>query len=79
MNFCDEFLGVAQITVEDSGQNNIVIVAGANNWLTPEDVTQSGQAITQAKILLCVLEIPRQAVLTGLRMANSHGGELFFL
>jgi len=65
--------GVAQITVEDSGQNNIVIVAGANNWLTPEDVTQSGQAITQAKILLCVLEIPRQAVLTGLRMANSHG------
>jgi len=65
--------GVAQITVEESSQNSIVIVAGANNWLTAEDVTKSRQVIAKAKILLCVLEIPRQAVLTGLRLANSLG------
>lgn len=53
-------------------------MAGANNWLTVEDVTKSRQVIAQAKVLLCVLEVPRQAVLTGLRMANSLGGELLF-
>jgi len=80
-NICTKYVGmtsqattgVAQICVEDSGQNSIVIVGGANNCLTSEDVLKSREVISQAKILLCVLEIPRAAVLTGLRLANTTG------
>ena len=68
------FLGVAQILVEDSGQNSIVIVAGANNHLTPEDVKASRDTLAKAKIMLTVLEVPRQTVLTGLKLANELGG-----
>lgn len=65
--------GVAQILVEDSGQNSIVIVAGANNHLTPEDVKASRDTLAKAKIMLTVLEVPRQTVLTGLKLANELG------
>lgn len=67
-------LGLAQIIVEDSGQNSIVIVPGANNYLTPEDVVRSRDMLDKAKIMLSVLEIPRQTVLRGLKLANELGG-----
>lgn len=66
--------GLAQIIVEDSGQNSIVIVPGANNCLTSEDVINSRDTLSSAKIMLTVLEVPRQTVLTGLKLANELGG-----
>ena len=68
-------LGVAQILVEDSGQNSIVIVAGANNNLTPEDVEASRDTLAKAKIMLTVLEVPQETVLAGLKLANQLGGK----
>nr|CAH0100790.1 unnamed protein product [Daphnia galeata] len=65
--------GLAQIIVEDSGQNSIVIVPGANNYLTTEDVMNSRATLTKAKIMLSVLEIPRETVLSGLKLANELG------
>ncbi|EFX74731.1 hypothetical protein DAPPUDRAFT_56784 [Daphnia pulex] len=65
--------GLAQIIVEDSGQNSIVIVPGANNYLTTEDVMNSRDTFTKAKIMLSVLEIPRETVLSGLKLANELG------
>ena len=64
------FAGVAQIIVEDSGQNNIVIVSGANNHLSPKDVLASRDLLSGTKVLMSVLEIPEETVLTGLRLAN---------
>lgn len=66
--------GLAQIIVEESGQNSIVIVPGANNCLTPEDVNLAHETLAQAKILLAVLEIPLQTVLRGLKLANELKG-----
>ena len=60
--------------MEDSGQNSIVIVAGANNYLTPEDVKASRDTLAKAKIMLTVLEVPRETVLAGLKLANELGG-----
>lgn len=68
------YIGLAQIIVEDSGQNSIVIVPGANNYLTTEDVMNSRATLTKAKIMLSVLEIPRETVLSGLKLANDLGG-----
>ncbi|XP_046643321.1 ribokinase-like [Daphnia pulicaria] len=65
--------GLAQIIVEDSGQNSIVIVPGANNYFTTEDVMNSRDTFTKAKIMLSVLEIPRETVLSGLKLANELG------
>ena len=67
--------GVAQIIVEDSGQNSIVIVAGANDHLSPEDVEKSRDLLSKAKVMLCVLEIPRETALAGLRLANELNGK----
>ena len=70
-----ERTGVAQIIVEDSGQNMIVIVSGANDFLSPEDVENAKETLSKAKIMVSVLEIPRQTVLAGLKLATQLGGE----
>jgi ribokinase len=69
------YKGLAQIIVEDSGQNSIVIVPGANNYLTTEDVMNSRSIFPKAKIMLSVLEIPRETVLSGLKLANELGSK----
>ena len=67
-------IGLAQIIVEESGQNSIVIVPGANNLLNPEDVGQARETVSHAKVMLAVLEIPLQTVLCGLKLANELKG-----
>jgi ribokinase len=54
--------GVALIVVDDSSQNAIVIVAGANGLLT-SDVVKGFDAVLQAaEVIICQLEVPLQTV-----------------
>ena len=54
--------GVALIVVDDSSQNAIVIVAGANGLLT-SDVVKGFDAVLQAAdVIICQLEVPLQTV-----------------
>lgn len=64
--------GVAQIAVSDDGENNIIIVVGANNALSPADVTRASEHFAQAKVLVCQLETPIEATLAALRQFQ-HG------
>ncbi|HXN99307.1 MAG TPA: ribokinase [Candidatus Acidoferrales bacterium] len=50
--------GVALINIGDDGQNNIVVVPGANGKLLPKDITQSSALLRKAGMLLTQLEIP---------------------
>lgn len=59
--------GIAQIAVSNEGENNIIIVAGANNSLTESDVKESKQLFDTAKILLCQLETPPNGTLEALK------------
>ncbi|EDV99996.1 ribokinase [Drosophila grimshawi] len=59
--------GIAQIAVSDEGENNIIIVVGANNALNASDVTAAAQFFDQAKVLVCQLETPIEATLHALR------------
>lgn len=70
--FDDErFSGVAPIAVEDAtGQNSIIVVPGANQGLTVEDVRQASPAIAEADVLICQLEIPIQSTLEAFRLAK---------
>lgn len=48
--------GIAQITVDESGQNQIVVVGGANEKLNVDDVQCAADVVSQATVLVCQLE-----------------------
>ena len=64
--------GVALITLDETGQNTIVVVAGANGLLSPEDIHASEAAFQDASVLLLQLEIPLEAVRTAVELGRKH-------
>jgi ribokinase len=65
------FSGVAPITVDDNtGQNSIVIVPGANDSLSPADVRASRAAIDNTDIVICQLETPIDSTLEAFKIAK---------
>jgi ribokinase len=65
--------GVAPIFVEDSGENIIAIVPGANSHLYPEHVAKGKERIKNADILLTNFEIPLETSLYALKTAKEYG------
>jgi ribokinase len=65
--------GTAAIIVDDEAENCIIVVAGANSGLSPEDVSKASAAIQSADALLCQLETPLDATLTAFRLARAAG------
>ncbi|MEU2038062.1 ribokinase [Nocardia niwae] len=63
--------GIATIVVDDSGENSIIVVGGANTRMT--ELTEDDlAAIAAADILLCQLEIPVETVSAAARHAHAH-------
>jgi ribokinase len=54
--------GLAVIEVDDSGENRIVVISGANKLLTTEDLEVAAPLIAAAPVLLTQLEIPTEIV-----------------
>lgn len=80
--YSDELLpsGVAPIWVnEQTGQNSILIVPGANLALTPIEVREAATAIASARVLLCQMEIPVECNLEAMRIAKQSAGVLTIL
>lgn len=65
--------GSAAILVDDSAENCIIVVAGANAGLTPEHVRLASAAIVRADVVLCQLETPAAATLETFRTARAAG------
>lgn len=65
--------GLAMIGVEDSGQNAITIIGGANALLMPADVARHAAAIAAADALLVQLEVPLATVAAAMSLAGRHG------
>ncbi|XP_052009525.1 ribokinase isoform X2 [Xyrauchen texanus] len=70
--------GAASIIVNNTGENAIVIVAGANMLLGEEELRRAQSAITRAKVLICQLEIKPDASLQALRIAKEHHVKTIF-
>jgi ribokinase len=68
--------GVALITVASSGQNTIVVSAGANTHLTPDDIDAAGSAFEGAGALLAQLECPLPAVIRAAELARRQGSKV---
>ena len=60
----DSATGTAIIVVDTSGQNSIVLSAGANGKVTPKDIDAVN---IEAKILLLQIEIPLETVIHAAR------------
>ena len=69
----DAFSGVALIAVDADGRNSIIIVTGANDLLSPDDLERARPAIAAGDAVVCQLELPVETNLTALRIARELG------
>lgn len=70
--YADCNTGTAHITVEDSGENNIVVIPSANARLLPEHVFSCEDLIAGAAVAVTQLEIPQITAMEFLRTAKKH-------
>ena len=68
--------GTASITVTDSGENEIIVVPGANGEVTPEYVRKKAAIIEGAAFLLLQLEIPLESVIEAALIADRSGARV---
>src|SRR5579864_7433830 len=65
--------GVAPIFVEPNGQNRIIVVKGANDTLSPDDVDAAAPLLRKADTIVMQFEIPLRTVYHTVRFAESEG------
>lgn len=65
--------GTALIEVDTSGANRIVVIPGANGWLTTDYTAEQVRGLAGARIALAPLEVPPLSVLGALREARAAG------
>src|SRR5260370_284798 len=65
--------GVAPIFVDPSGQNRIIVVKGANDTLSPEDVDAAAPLLRKADTIIMQFEIPLRTVYHTVRLATAIG------
>src|SRR5271167_2846364 len=65
--------GVAPIFVEPGGQNRILVVKGANDTLSPEDIDAAAPLLRKADTIVMQFEIPLRTVYHTVRFAESEG------
>lgn len=65
--------GVALITVDGSGQNQILVVSGSNMELSPDEIVAHSQLFDGVGAVLLQLETPLQTVAAAARIARDRG------
>jgi len=65
--------GLAWINVDQTGENSITMVPGANSQVSPEDVRNNATLIESANVLVVQLEIPLDTVLAAIKIASAAG------
>lgn len=65
--------GVAAIAVDDDGENNIIVVPGANGQVNTADLERLAAVLPEAAVLLLQLEIPLEMVAAAAQLAQEQG------
>lgn len=65
--------GVALITVDGRGENQIVVASGSNMRLTPADLEAHEALFAEAAVVLLQLEVPLETVARAVELAQAHG------
>ncbi|MEV0705515.1 ribokinase [Saccharopolyspora sp. NPDC050389] len=69
----DAVTGTALITVSATGENSIIVSAGANARLSPADIAAARPLIAAARVVSVVLEVPVETVTAAARAARAAG------
>lgn len=70
--------GAAHIAVDDTGENSIIVHAGANGAVTPDDIDAAAATIRAADVLMLQLEIPIDAGYRAAQIAAAAGVRIVF-
>jgi hypothetical protein len=65
--------GVAPITVDESGENVIVVVSGANMKLTVAELETARATIAAAQVVVCQMEVPLEVNQAAMAAAREAG------
>ncbi|ETI67292.1 ribokinase [Neobacillus vireti] len=68
-----ESTGCAIITVDASAENTMLVVKGANDSLTEQDIHHAFSQIESSKVLLVQMEIPEETVIRAMIEAKNKG------
>ena len=70
----ESFTGVAPIWVDEpSGNNAIIVATGANDLLSPADVTAAKEQIAKTQMVVCQWECPLETTLAALKIGREAG------
>lgn len=64
--------GVALITINQEGENEIVVASGANHTLIPDDLDLADELFQSSAIILLQLEIPLPSVEHAIKIGNRY-------
>jgi len=70
--------GFAMIEVTKTGENRIIIYAGANGFLTPETVRENAPDLLETSVLLLQNEIPFQTSFEAAKLFKANGKMVIF-
>lgn len=65
--------GVAPIFVNQNSSNSILIVKGANKFLSPEDIDRAAEDLKKCKLIVLQLEVQLETVYHAISFGNKHG------
>src|SRR5262249_53661979 len=68
--------GVALCQVGPSGEKQILSATGANARLTAACVRDAAEALRSARVVLCQLGVPREAVVEAIRIGRAAGARV---
>ena len=69
--------GIASITLDDSGENSIIVVSGANNSTNQAYIAEQKKLIESVDAILVQLETPLEGVEELVRLASQAGKKVF--
>lgn len=73
----EEHTGLAAIFLDDTGENHIITIAGANSRVSPGQVLAEKELFARAWGVLLQLEIPLDTVQVAARLGREHGCRVF--
>ena len=68
--------GIATITLDERGQNSIIVASGANMQLTPDDVREAWASLEHVDMVVMPLEIPIDCVMEAAKLAKRDGARV---
>ncbi len=72
----DAATGIAMITLDESGQNSIVVASGANMRLTPGQVAASWETLGKVDVVVMPLEVPLECITQAIELGRRSGAQI---